>query len=249
MKQSKDIPDWRTYERFVANLMSDEASANLTVIPNAKLTGAISGTERQIDVLIDARLQEDVSRRIIVDAKFRRRKIDIKEVESFEGMMRDCRAQYGILVCPNGYSPAALQRAQDYISIRLVTLEELEHYNPAAWELCAGQCAELRKRPDKVGWVLFDHYFGIGIGSRISLMAVSKCDLCHDFHVWCWDCGQKFALIGNEAEYKCSCDRFWLTSVEDEGEDEYGNKLEAVLLIVVNITPPDWKVIDRRPLN
>ena len=48
-------PLWRLYERVVASIESSKASAENTVIPNAKLVGHISGTERQIDVLIDAR--------------------------------------------------------------------------------------------------------------------------------------------------------------------------------------------------
>ena len=47
------MKDWRLYERFVAGLMADSASDDLTVIPNAKLIGCISGVERQIDVLVD----------------------------------------------------------------------------------------------------------------------------------------------------------------------------------------------------
>jgi hypothetical protein len=75
--------------------------------------GAITGIKRQVDVLIDARVAEDVLRRVIVDAKFRRRKIDVTDVEAFEGMMKDCRAQRGLLVCSNGFTEAALRRAQE----------------------------------------------------------------------------------------------------------------------------------------
>lgn len=249
MEKSQTPPDWRLYERFVASLESEKATNEITVIPNAKLIGCISHVERQVDVLIDARLQEDTTRRIIVDAKLWRRKINVKDVESFEGMMRDCRANKGILVCPNGYSPAALRRSQDYITIRLVTLAELESIDPSRWDHCVGQCQKYfaTKNP---GWVLYDQTIAIQTPfNLISIVSIGKCDECHDFNIWCWDCGEKFALVGNEAEYKCECDRFWLTSVEDEGIDHMNNELSAVVLIVVLLHPQRWKVLDRRPLN
>lgn len=59
MEDRKLSPKWKMYERFVTSLYSSEASDNSTVIPNAQLIGAISGVRRQIDVLIDARLEDE----------------------------------------------------------------------------------------------------------------------------------------------------------------------------------------------
>jgi hypothetical protein len=238
------------YERLVASLQSDKASDEITVVPNAHLLGAITGIERQVDVLIDARVDEDVSRRVIVDAKFRKRKIDVKDVEAFEGMMKDCRAQRGILVCANGFTEAALRRAQKAITISIVSAEEVEKLDLANWYPCLGTCmAEARGRT--AGWVLYDQVFGFAAAnSPVSLLAVGKCDGCNDFHVWCWDCGKHFALCGEEAESRCSCNRFWITAREEEGRDDLGNLLESVLLIMVPIVlPASPVVVDRRPLN
>lgn len=63
------MEDWRNYERFVAQLMVEEASHEATVISNARIKGAISGSQRQIDVLIDCRYGQDSFRRTVVDAK------------------------------------------------------------------------------------------------------------------------------------------------------------------------------------
>src|SRR5258707_968864 len=107
------MKDWRIYDRFVARLQADEVAQDMTVVANARLKGAISGVKRQIDVLLDFRFDDDLSRRVIVDAKRRKRPINVKQVEEFEGMMRDVRATRGIIVCPNGYSQAAHRRAQE----------------------------------------------------------------------------------------------------------------------------------------
>ena len=88
--------DWKLYERLVARMMADQLSTEFCVTPNASIRGAITGIKRQIDVLIEARHDTDNTRRIIVDAKRRKRKIDVKDVESFRGMMEDVGATHAI---------------------------------------------------------------------------------------------------------------------------------------------------------
>ena len=94
MSKLKHEDNWRLYERLVAALEAENSGIELSVTPNARIKGCISHKSRQIDVLIDARWGDDLSRRIIVDAKFHGRKLDIKDVESFEGMMKDCEAAH-----------------------------------------------------------------------------------------------------------------------------------------------------------
>ena len=112
--------EWRIYERLVARLVADQVATDLCVTPNAFIRGRITGVRRQIDVLIEARNDSDNNRRIIVDAKRRKRKLDVKDVESFRGMMEDVDASHGYLVCPRGHTPAAERRAQTAVRIRLL---------------------------------------------------------------------------------------------------------------------------------
>ena len=58
------------------------------IVANAAPSRTISGVKRQIGILIDARQEEGLSSRIIYHIQLRKRKINIKDVESFEGMMR-----------------------------------------------------------------------------------------------------------------------------------------------------------------
>jgi hypothetical protein len=242
------MTDWRQYERFVAGLMASFASDNFTVIPNTRLRGCISRVERQIDVLIDAKWDDDTHRRVIVDAKRYKNKIDVKDIETFEGMMKDCSSQYGVIVCPQGYTEAAKRRAQDAITIKLVPLSELENFNLDSWEPCLGKCARPKRRKSEHGLVLYDSPYGLTVGeSPLSIMAVGKCDFCNEFHVWCWDCGQKFALT-NEDEFHCHCsDRFWLTAIEDEGQqaDETLTAIHLFLVLTAGAVIP----VDRRRLQ
>lgn len=224
--------NWRLYERFVAALRAENEGIDVSVTPNAPIVGCITGIERQVDVLIDARWGDDISRRIIVDAKHYRAKIDIKEVESFEGMMKDCRAERGIIVCPNGCTDGAKRRIQDAITITTITLAELrESTSWASFDECYGECHSETKARSRVGLVLWGEPHSLLMNGLWAIIYTGKCDVCHNFQVWCWDCGDKFAL-SDEDEYECSCGRTWVTAIEEEISDPAGEMLNAVHLFL-----------------
>lgn len=230
---------WREFERLVARLYASEYDDSFTVIPNARIKGYISHRKRQLDVLIDYRYDIDLSKRIIIDAKDRNRPVDIKEVETFEGLMKDVGAQRGVLFCSNGYTKSALRRAQEHISIRLVTPEELNEFSLASWDHCLDdRCKE--------GLVLWDANPGIFINGVAYVQAIGKCDECGKYHIWCWSCGNRKSL-GKIDEWKCSCREpwFWLTSIEDDLDQDYSNKGNYLILVLGNGT---YEIVDRRPL-
>lgn len=135
MKQPS-TKDWQIYERMIARMMADNISTDLCVTPNVRVAGRISGRSRQVDVLIDARHDTDNTRRIIVDAKKRKRKIDVTDVEAFRGLMEDVGATHGYLICPVGHTKAAEKRAQMAVSICLVPLDHIENFDPSTWPRC-----------------------------------------------------------------------------------------------------------------
>lgn len=249
-----DPPDWKLYERLAAFVESMSSDPSLTVHPNVKLMGQFSGVERQIDVLIDCRLNEDRSKRVVLDAKLRTRPLDVKDIEEFEGMMVDVRADRGILVCPNGFSPAAERRARKAITIKLLDPEDLDSVDLSTWDTCASEICWHRTtgRGRYSGWVLYDEVFHVGaLDEPVSAVGIGKCDLCSCFNVWCWECGEKFALEGDEADNQCACERFWVTSVESEGQLDDGTELKSVCLTVGFVCHdlPAIATVGRRPLN
>jgi hypothetical protein len=235
------MKNWRSFERLVALLTNDayEGDHSFTVIPNAKVKGIISQRKRQIDVLVEHRYRADLTKRIIFDAKNRTRPVDIKEVESFEGFMKDTGAKRGFLVCINGYTKAALKRAQMHIGIKLVTEAEIEDFSLTAFEDCRNEgCAS--------GLVLWDTSPGIEHDGKVTVQGSGKCDECGLFHVWCWGCGQK-QYLANEDEWQCACKEpwFWMTCIEPEVDDD-GNEGKAVYLLLVSAG--NSYLVDRRPL-
>lgn len=228
-----ETPDWRVYERVAACFEIDAADMDVSVTPNASLTGSISGVKRQIDILVDARWDEGVERRIIFDTKLRKRKVDVKDVEAFEGLMRDVRAARGVLVCSSGYTKAAHKRADQLIDIRIITAEEAIELDHAAIDPCPNCAAEKRKAQGLVFW---DGQFPLPIGPFWAIVFTGKCDSCRSFAFWCWDCGAKMVVPDKET-YECGCERTWF--VEKNAD-------EALFIVRVE----DGEVpLDRRPLR
>ncbi|MEX2642320.1 MAG: restriction endonuclease, partial [Acetobacterales bacterium] len=227
------VPDWRTYERVAACFEVEAAGMDATVLPNASLLGRLSGVKRQIDILVDARWPDDQERRVIYDAKLRKRKIDVKDIEAFEGLMRDVGASRGVIVCSNGHTKAALARAQQIINIRLLSGDEALELDHAAIDSCPLCKIEARKTQGLVFW---DGQFPIPVGFGWAIIFTGKCDVCHSFAFWCWDCGEQRVVPDGEAHI-CGCERTWFVE-KDENEASFILRCE------------DGEVsLDRRPLR
>lgn len=258
-KQGNDLPPdegstdnnvgWKTYERVVAAAEAENTGVEFTVTPNATLRGAISGRSRQVDVLIDCRWSDDVSHRTIVDAKLRRRKVDIRDVEALLGMMQDCRAARGILVCTTGYTKAALARAQNAVTIKLLNDDDVDEFSWASYEPCLGSCHN-RELPNQRGLVLWDGKHLLGIANFWFIAFTGKCDVCHQFHVWCWDCGSKFS-IPEENHVECGCEgRLWASVIEEELAQSGTLNAAHLLMVDQHLDPSNGPVaLDRRALR
>ncbi|WP_081019843.1 restriction endonuclease [Ralstonia solanacearum] len=251
---TKSRPDWKNYERLVAQLVARQLSTEYCVTPNARVFGAISGRNRQIDVLIDLRHDTDNSRRIIIDAKARSRRIDVTHVEAFRGLMEDVGATHGYLVCPLGHTPAAERRAQDAVSIRLLPLDRLDDFDPSVWPDCIVQGC----RGGKVFWSGYPsidmHVLPLSGTSnemhRISFVHyVGKCDRCHHFHVRCTTCLEMLSppYDSDDDGHQCRCRKpwFWLGSIET---DASGRKSAELHLVNALYGEARIETVDRRSM-
>ncbi len=236
---SKSFSDWELYERMIARMMAVQLSTEYCVTPNARISGVISKRKRQIDVLIDSRHDTDNSRRIIVDAKKRKRKLDVTDVEAFKGLMEDIEASHGYLVCPSGYTKAAERRAQEEVSIRIVPLDRLEDFDPSTWPEC-------KNNRCKNGRIFWDGYpemtmtlrpansLDITQFKRVSFVHyVGKCDRCGRFHVKCLTCGDILSPLEDSDDdigHQCTCKLpwFWLASIEQDENGHESAELHAI---------------------
>lgn len=246
-----ESPAWQLYERLVARMFADQLSTEYCVTPNARVVGRISGRSRQIDVLVDLRHDSDNSRRLVVDAKRRRRRVTISDVEAFQGLMEDVGATHGYLVCPRGHTKSAARRAQQKVFIRLVPLDCLEGFDPSTWPPC-----EARKCSGRVFW---DGYPAIAMslrradvprGNNASLSyvhCVGKCDRCGRFFVKCLTCGDMLSPPERDHDdcgHQCGCKPpwFWLASIENDEQGAESAELHVVMASGEVLT------VDRRSL-
>jgi tetratricopeptide (TPR) repeat protein len=112
------IMNWKDYENEICDHFRNEYP-DATVTHNATLHGRYSFTDRQVDILIEDYIAGNRFV-IIIDGKFFSKKIDVKCVESFIGMVNDIGAHKSLMITSKGYSKAAIQRAyNDPIDIEL----------------------------------------------------------------------------------------------------------------------------------
>lgn len=121
--------DWREYEDAVCDEFTMRYP-KAEIARDIKLDGTLSGTQRQIDVLIDAVVAGQAVR-TVVDAKMYNRRVDVKAVEEFLGLLVDVGADRGLMVTTVGYSRAALARAHrdsSHVELDVMSLEEFREF-------------------------------------------------------------------------------------------------------------------------
>jgi len=106
--------DWRGYEAYVLGSLARRFPA-VRLEANVRLPGKKSGVARQIDVLAHA------DQPVAVECKFVGRKVDVKCVEAFIGMLEDVGIGRGIIITAAGFTPGAQRRA--FHDQRIVELE------------------------------------------------------------------------------------------------------------------------------
>jgi hypothetical protein len=84
--------------------------SNALFTPSTKVIGRFSKSERQIDLLIEGDVA-DFKFRVVVDGKYRNKKIDANDVEAFIGFARDVDADRGVMISVEGYTAASINRA------------------------------------------------------------------------------------------------------------------------------------------
>lgn len=101
--------DWKVYEKHIHDFFL-QAYPDAEISHNTKLIGRYSKVERQIDILVESYIAGNRIR-IVIDGKFFKKRIDVKQVETFIGMLNDCEAHKGLMITQKGYTSAAINRA------------------------------------------------------------------------------------------------------------------------------------------
>jgi hypothetical protein len=94
-----------------------------------EVIGRYSLAKRQIDVAVYCAKSMPYPF-LVVESKRYSRRLNVKDIESFIGMKDDLGAQIGVVVCPNGFSPGAIRRAEAAgIITRVLSLTDAQRLN------------------------------------------------------------------------------------------------------------------------
>ncbi|KKM70819.1 hypothetical protein LCGC14_1436930 [marine sediment metagenome] len=206
-----------TYEQCVAAWAIEEFDfVDVTVTANAKIRGILSERLRQIDVLLENRLDRNPEARVIVDAKLHGRPVDIEVIEAAEAKLRDVNAAFAVVVSSGGFTKSAIRRSEDFVRLRLLEYDWLIDEYEGSYSNCLtdADCGSqsLLWSVDKVdgagpGWLMYKY---------------GKCVRCHTFHVLCQDCGSEFPVHDGHT-VTCECDdREWGAIPESEASGHEG---------------------------
>ena len=98
-------PKWRRFEKLVAKVQK-ELSPNAIVTHDDHIKGYESETPRQVDITVKQKIgQYDIL--IAIDCKDYQIPVDVKDIEEFEGLIKDIRANKGVMVAANGFTETA----------------------------------------------------------------------------------------------------------------------------------------------
>lgn len=104
------MKDWLIYQKLVAQIYA-ELDPNAVVTHDDEIIGMETGKLRQIDVSIRASVG-NLSVLIIVQVKDYKLPADVNVVGEFISVIRDVRANKGVIVCSGGFSQGAIGYAK-----------------------------------------------------------------------------------------------------------------------------------------
>jgi len=216
--------DWQEYEEAVAR-MYEQAEGLGEIRRNVFFPDRVSGEPRQIDValVIEAKGHEIL---VIVDAKFRKEKLDVKDIEGVLALADAVGANKSIVVAANGWTRPAELKAR-FVGLDLVLLDvesALDLMVEDKWELCPG-CER--------DCIVLEFTGALILSGLYAVVLAGQCRECRLGWVWCWDCGVHLHVpVGTEQ--CCACDHAWRVAKEgvfvrpENGADEI--RLEGCLV-------------------
>lgn len=181
----KSDPAWARYEKDVLGILDEIDDSTLS--HNEKLTGKLSGTGRQIDVLIEGSVAGSPIT-IVVECKHYAKPLGIGKIDEFAGKLADLQAERGILYALNGLTGPARARADGaYPSIDVRELAPTSP-PPRPWSeyisdaIKLGDCANPNCIGGDVSWADWPQPDG-------SIVRAGACWACGTHAVEC-DCGE-----------------------------------------------------------
>ena len=104
-------PKWKRFEKLIHQIHTQFAPKDAVVTLDDKIVGYESKVERQLDVTIRA-IVAQYKVLIVVECKDEARPLDVGTMGEFASLLRDVKANKGVMISTSGYTPAALEMAR-----------------------------------------------------------------------------------------------------------------------------------------
>ncbi len=196
---------WQEYQAAVAELY-EQAEDIGEVQRDVRIPDKDTGQLRQIDVLLGVTAHGHTLN-VVIDAKYRKEKLDVKDVEEVLALAQAVKACKAVIVAANGWTDPALRKA-DACSVDLIVLsteKALDLIVVDKWEMCPS-C--------RVDCIVLDQDGMTDLGGRrILWWLAGQCRHCQCGFAWCQDCGERFHLVVDES-HRCGCGHTWSVSAE-----------------------------------
>lgn len=201
LSKEKRVHDWKKYEWLVSKLLHDDFnSVKLKVQYDQRVRGKISQGLRQCDILITNRQTEEL---ILVDAKHRKNKVDIKVVEEFEGLCKDVGASLGLIISSKGFTKGAKRRVKGMTNIFPIEVDWQRAYEalegvflPNYIPKVCPECGNDEVNINFPSLILWDTPFGKIRNGIIYQFWIGECLLCKRKYLYCDSCGEVSMIKG-----------------------------------------------------
>jgi len=210
---------WQEYQDAVVEFYK-KAKGIGQVCKNLTRPDKVTGQARQVDCWIEAPVKGHIVK-ILVDAKFRKGKVDVKDVEAVRELGEAVGADKCFLICPNGWTEPAMEKAEFIgLDLRLLTVKSaVQLLDIENWEICPN-CQN--------DYILMEKSGSIELDGMVFWWLAGQCRECRSTLIWCQDCGDQMCVTTGQSQ-RCSCGHSW--SVDKIGMHLRPHDIEGKWLI------------------
>ena len=194
--------EWQEYQEAVA-ILYEQAEGIGVVRRNVFLPDKVTGQMRQIDVLIELEAKSHPIS-ILVDAKFQKGKLDVKDIEDVLALAEAVKACKSVIVAANGWTrPTGTKAKFCNMDLRFLSVDEaLDLVVENKWQLCP-RC--------ELDCIVLDHDGFLERDGAISVYLAGQWRACRLAFLWCWSCGDEGHMPPGNS-YECNCGHMWSCS-------------------------------------
>lgn len=120
--------DWKDYENKVVDYFNSKFP-DCEIKRNIKITGRLSHTPREIDILLTTTVF-GCSMQLVIECKNWNSKLDVADIGSFIDKLKDIGIYKGIIISKLGYTDGAYKRARTevYVQLQVLNFENMPEF-------------------------------------------------------------------------------------------------------------------------